>query len=165
VSEYPHHCDWQDCDASCPCYQWRHHAGCLPRSWRVQAHSTPANRVPYLRSPIRTLMPSSCWACGARSGLHRVTALNMDEIKAFISAQVASGALKDPEKRPRAPAPLQPGHRVCEKHMPPPPHASSTASKPRMVPSRKRAFESESWPLHGRLDRDAIQAEVGVVVC
>jgi hypothetical protein len=113
-------------------------------------------------------MPSSCWVCGVRSGLHRVTALNYDAIKAYITAQVACGAMKDPQKRLRAPGPLSPGHRVCDKHMPP---STSTPVTTRPVeecaqpPPKKRPLDADAWSFHAKLDRDSVQAKVSLQTC
>jgi hypothetical protein len=89
--------------------------------------------------------------------------MNFEAIKAYICTQVACGALTDPQKRLRPPGPLSPGHRVCDKHMPPAdpaPAGCPAAEENAPLPPKKRPLDGETWSFHAKLDRDAVQAQV-----
>ena len=63
-------------------------------------------------------MPSSCWLCGAKADLHRVTEYNVADWKTHVDGLIACGAVADPMKRKRAPGEFKPGHRLCSAHIP-----------------------------------------------
>ncbi len=93
---------------------------------------------------MHSKMPASCWSCGCTGKLRSVTVDTLEVCKAYIYELVAAGKLLDPQSRPRAPAPLAAGHRLCAAHTSPLEAAVRKGSNKR----RRNTYEKkrlESW--------------------